>query len=147
VLAALVCTWAAGICSLLPATHTNRSRPPMFRIDPAPTFSCEVRLSRPDADAPVVLKGVFRHQTQRGLDAWSRSVERAVLEGGQSPDQAVLDALAQVVVDLAPLSDADGKLLAYSTDVLAQLLDNFPSAAAEISAQYRRRLADARAKN
>ena len=120
----------------------------MFKIVPAPEFTCQVLLSRPDDELPVKLQARFRHKTQRQLDAWFAAVQRKVMEAGATDtDLAVVDAIHEVLVDLGPLADGEGHLVPYSREVLAQLIDNFPAATPELARQYRQRLTDARLGN
>lgn len=118
----------------------------MFKIVPAPEFTCQVLLSRPDDDRPVKLQARFRHKSQRQLDAWFAAAQKQVVDNGDT-NTAVVNALHEVLVDLSPLADAEGRPVAYSREVLAQLIDSFPAAAPELTQQYRQRLTDARLGN
>lgn len=118
----------------------------MFKLTPVAIFACGVMLSRPESDRPIALRARFRHKTQTELEAWSRSVEAAVLDGAAATEsgELVFKALDEVIVDLAPLADERGDLVPYSSEVLRQLLAAFPSAATELASQYRRRLIEPR---
>ena len=111
----------------------------MFKIVAAPTFTCAVRLSRPDADAPVEIEVTWRHKNLEQLAAW-----RAAAAAGGMADVDILD---QVMVGWTRVLDEADKPLDYSREALAVLLSNFPAASQELYAAYVKRLADARAKN
>ena len=110
----------------------------MFKIVADPTFTCEVRLSRPESDTPVPVKITWRHKGARDLTRWLSTVSKA-------DDDAAF--LGQVIADWQGIGDKDGAPLPYSLDALRTLLATFPSAGREMVQAYTGRLTDARAKN
>lgn len=110
----------------------------MFRIDPKPTFSCEVRLSVPGSDVGAPIGVTFRHKGARALQDYFRRAK-------DLPDDATY--LAEVIQDWSGVEDADGAPVPFSFEALAKLLDAFPAAGTELLMVYRRQLQDARAKN
>jgi hypothetical protein len=110
----------------------------MFKIVPAPTFACEVQLSRPDSDTPIAVEITWRHQTVREHAAWVQSATK-------TDDDA--EYLNEVIGGWSRFVDGDGKPVPYSKEALSVLLMQFPSAGRELFLAYHRRLTDARAKN
>lgn len=110
----------------------------MFKIDPAPTFTCPVRLSVPGSDAAVPVTLTFKHKRARELDAW--------LKASRDRENDA-EFLAEVIAGWAGIGDSEGKPVPYSREALELLLDAYPSAGLELLLAYRRQLADARAKN
>jgi hypothetical protein len=110
----------------------------MFKIIASPTFTCAVNISVPGSDKPAQVQVTFKHKTARQLSAWLMSSMERVDD---------VSYLEEVLTDIKPLADADGKPLDYSRDALATLLDQFPASGPELVQAYRRQLADTRAKN
>lgn len=110
----------------------------MFKIIPAPTFTCRVSLSRPDADDPVEIDVTWRHKNRTELAAWRHA--SAKFESDE-------EWLGEVIAGWGRVVNEDGTPLPYSREALGVLLQSFPSAALELLNAYGRRLADARAKN
>lgn len=108
----------------------------MFRITPNPTFTFEVLLSRPDSDKPVPIDITCRHKTTAELADWLNKTA-----------ESDLDMLAEVIVGWGRVLNTDDQPLPFSREALALLLSTFPSASVELYQAYRKRLADARAKN
>lgn len=119
-------------------TTTTHAIVAMFKIVAAPTFTSEVRLSRPDSDDAVAVEVTWRHKGTRELQAWIASA------GDRGSDAEYLD---EVISNWGRFVDGDGKPLAYSREALEVLLATFPSAGRELVQAYYRRLTDARAKN
>ena len=110
----------------------------MFKLVANPTFSCPVHISVPGTDTPATLQVTFKHKTARQLTAW-------LLASVSRTDDATY--LEEVIADIKPLADADGKPTPYSRAALEALLDQFPASGPELVQAYRKQLADARAKN
>jgi hypothetical protein len=110
----------------------------MFKLIPNPTFTCDVNLSVPGTTVPAKIRLTFRHKTSRQLAAWTAEA------GAHSDDASYLD---QVIESWMGVEGEGGALVAYSREALAQLLDAYPAAGAELFMAYRRQLQDARAKN
>lgn len=123
----------ADVCSTVRSTVAA-----MFKIIAAPTFTCDVRLSRPDADEAVLISCTWRHKGTRELQQW-------LAGGADAADEAAF--LDQVLADWSRVVDADGRPVPYGREALAALLATFPSAGRELVQAYYRRLTDARAKN
>jgi hypothetical protein len=110
----------------------------MFKIIANPTFTCAVNLSVPGLDKPLAVQMTFRHKTTRGLNAW---LDKSLT----AEDEATY--LDEVLEGWQGVAGPDDQPLAYSKAALAQLLDQYPSAGAEIVRAYHHQLRDARAKN
>ncbi|MDD5297669.1 MAG: phage tail assembly chaperone [Rhodocyclaceae bacterium] len=110
----------------------------MFKINPAPTFSAPVSLTVPGQDESATLDITFQHKGKQALSAWIK----AAVEG-----RADLDSLTEVVAGWDGVSDDAGNPLPFSPEALATLLDQYPAAAGEFYAAYRKALTESRAKN
>ena len=110
----------------------------MFKINPAPTFTCPVAISVPGSEQPQTLTLTFRHKGLRELEAWrARAAEKA----------SDTEYLAEVIEGWSGVFDGNDLAVPYTRESLAALLDAFPSASVEIFIAYVRQLRDARAKN
>ena len=109
----------------------------MFKIDPSPTFTANVKLTVPGQDVPALVAFEFRHQGRAALKAW---LDRAAGE----TDAALL---GDVIAGWQDVADAKGAPLAYGAKPLAALLDAYPAAGAEIFHGYLAALTESRAKN
>lgn len=110
----------------------------MFKINPNPTFECDVLISVPGSDNPQALRVTFRHKGLRDLEAWrAKATEKP-------SDSEYLD---EVIAGWSGVFGPDEKPVPYSIESLAMLLDAYPSASVEIFIAYVRQLRDARAKN
>lgn len=108
----------------------------MFRLTPNPTFTADVKVTVPGADAQAVLTLTFRHKGRKALKAW--------IEGAaERPDAEFLD---EVIESWRGVETATGAV-AYSRETLAELLDAYPAAGGEIFDAYLRALTRAREKN
>lgn len=103
----------------------------MFKLDPSPTFKIKVKIPVP-GDKSAALEVEFRHKTKKELQ---RYLEEAA--GGRDDVQA----LDEIIVGWSGLEEA------YSKDVLARLLDNYPGSAGAILGTYAKELGDARLGN
>lgn len=110
----------------------------MFKIIANPTFTCAVNLSVPGLEKAMPVQMTFKHKTTRALNAW---LDKALT----AEDEAAY--LDEVLEGWQGVAGADDQPLPYSKAALAQLLDQFPSAGAEIVRAYHHQLRDARAKN
>lgn len=98
----------------------------MFCIDPAPTFDCEVEVSMPGG-VTGLLPLTFRHRTIRQV----QDLQARMAADGLT-DAQILGEL----VEAWQVKRADGSDVPYSSDALAELLDNFPAAGPEIYRGY-----------
>lgn len=103
----------------------------MFKLNPNPTFKAKAQITVPGEAKPVAIEVTFKHLTRTKIKAYFEGLE------GKSD----ADALGEILVGWSGV-DED-----YSPEALAELLDNYPSAAAELFDCFRRELLEARAKN
>lgn len=104
----------------------------MFRLQPDPTFKARVSLSVPGHAKKAEIGIEFRHLSRSQIEAFFESCR-----GGRTD----ADALGEIIVGW---SDVD---TAYSSEALAQLVDNYPLAAQELFDAFRREALQAREKN
>lgn len=98
----------------------------MFCIDPAPTFDAEVEVSMPGG-VTALLALTFRHRTIRQVqDLQVRMAAESLA------DAQILGEL----IEAWQVTRADGTDVPYSSQALAELLDNFPAAGPEIYRGY-----------
>lgn len=132
----------------------------MFRIDSTPTFTADVRVSVPGADAPAVLTLTFRHKGAKALKAWIESAiepkgtllsrlinvifRRQAATTGAERDAAFLGA---VIDGWRDVETHAGAPVPYGPEALAQLLDAYPAAGGEIFNAYLAALTRGREKN
>lgn len=98
----------------------------MFCINPSPTFTCEVPLSRAGVNAPIDVSVTYRYKNRDQLAAW-------IARSGKVEDVQLLD---EVIDNWAGMQDADGNPVAYSVTSLSTLLANFTPARGELFAAY-----------
>lgn len=110
----------------------------MFKLNPAPTFVAQVPLSVPGKAEPVPLSITFKHKGKEALYLWLESARE------QSDDHATL---SSVIDGWSGLLDEAGGPVPYSADNLQRLLDNYPSAAAELFRSYTKELSESKRKN
>ncbi|MDP2808639.1 MAG: phage tail assembly chaperone [Rhodocyclaceae bacterium] len=103
----------------------------VFKLKPNPTFKARVPVSVPGEAVSPEIVVEFRALGKKAVVDYFRSL------GGKSDAEA----LAGIVVGWEGV-DAD-----YSAETLAQLLDNYPAAAADLFEAYRRELLEAKRKN
>jgi len=103
----------------------------MFKLQPNPTFKAKVSITIPGQDKPALVEMEFRHM--------SREAVKGFFESAAGKTDA--EALADIVVGWSGVDQA------YTSEALAVLLDNYPSAAGGIFEAFRRELFEARAKN
>lgn len=116
----------------------------MFRIDPAPIFAAEVRLTVPGAAECATITVTWRHKGRRALRAWLAPDAPAA---GQPPESTDAQWLGEAIADWSGPQDEHGQPVAYSPDALAALLDAYPAAAGELRDAYLSALTQSRAKN
>ena len=114
----------------------------MFKINPNPTFAATLALVVPGGGVQP-LDVVFRHKGRRELDEFVKRPSKAAEQGAPLSDA---EYLAEVVARL-DVCDDQGQPLPYTDDVLAQLLEAYPSAGRQIFDGYLAALTEARAKN
>jgi hypothetical protein len=120
----------------------------MFRIVPNPTFTTDVPLSVPGSDTPVTIKITFRHKTRAQLAAYQqRAVELALQADAADAQEQFAAYVAEVVDGWIGVVGADDKALPYTPANLAQLVQAYPAAGAEIVRRYSQQLSHARAGN
>lgn len=105
----------------------------MFNIDPSPTFTVAVPLSRPGLAQPLEVQVTFRHKNRIQAAAWVLAASMA--EAKDDEDQ-LLNLLAEVVADWSGVLDAEGNAMAYSASALARLLTNYTPARGELYRAY-----------
>lgn len=110
----------------------------MFNIDPAPTFTADVPLSRPGLAEPLAVRVTFKHKNRVELAAFVAAYT------GKTDD---VETLNQVIVSWAGFIDAEGKDVPYSTASLSKLLTNYTPARGELFKAYLSELTDAKRKN
>jgi hypothetical protein len=109
----------------------------MFKINPSPTFTADVKVSVPGQDAPALLTLTFRHKGRKALNAW--------VDGAQQGDDVQL--LDQVIESWRGVVDEQGAPVPYGAAALASLLDDYPASGGEIFSAYVKELTGARGKN
>lgn len=102
-----------------------------LKLQPNPTFDCQVSISVPGQEQKEAIGVTFRHLSRTGL--------REYLEGLASKTDA--EGLASIVVGWTGIDEP------FSKEALGRLLDNYPASSGEIFETYRRELLEARAKN
>ncbi len=112
----------------------------MFKIVPNPTFVAEARITVPGADAGL-LKIEWRHQCRAALKAWMESTSA---KGDGDALHAVIASWSEVV-DV--LGDPVNYIRSALADLLADLLDAYPTAASELFQAYIDALTESRLGN
>ena len=108
----------------------------MFALQPNPTFKSEITIPVPGGgEGKITFE--FRHKSRPALKTFFDGF--AEVEG--QPAKEDIDALGEIV---AGWEGVDGE---YSREALAQLLDNYPRAAASILAGYSSAMFEAKEKN
>lgn len=108
----------------------------MFKIDPAPTFECDVALTLPGKQQTATLPLTFRHKTKRELAAFLNPAK----------PRTDIELLSEIIVGWG-VENAQEQPVKYSAEALEHLLDQYPSAALQIHEAYVRELSEARRKN
>lgn len=108
----------------------------MFKINPSPTFTCQVQLTVPGQAELASIEVEFRHMSRPALKAW--------LEGGETKSE--LEFVGAAIAGWNGIADDDGELT-YSESSLERLLNNYPAAAGELVNAYLRALKESRIKN
>lgn len=120
----------------------------MFRINPRPTFTCDVPLSVPGADKPGKVTITFRHMDRRALAAYQRrAIDLAITADQEDAQERYTAYVAEIVDGWAGVLDADDKPVPYSAEALGRLLAAFPASGPEIVRHYAYQLGHARAGN
>jgi hypothetical protein len=102
-----------------------------FKLQPNPTFKALVSLSVPGAAEPSQIEVEFRHLGKKAAEVYFR-------EAAAKPD---VQGIGGLIVGW------EGVDAPYSTEALAQLLENYATAGIEIVDAYRRELFEAKLKN
>lgn len=103
----------------------------MFKLQPNPTFKAQVGIAVAGQDKPAEIEVEYKYLGKSRLKSYFEALD------GKSDAEA----LAEIMVGWAGI-DAD-----YSPAALATLLDNYPTAAADLFEAFRRELLEARRKN
>jgi len=120
----------------------------MFCIVPNPTFTCDVPLSVPGSDKSISIKITFKHKNRAELAAYqARAVDVAMQADAPDAQEQFAAYVAEVVDGWIGVVGADSKPLPYTPANLAQLIQAFPAAGAEIVRRYAQQLGHARAGN
>jgi Phage tail assembly chaperone len=107
----------------------------MFRLQPNPTFTAEVKISTPQGVVPLKLE--FKHMGKKALGEWTEASKG-------KPD---IEVLGPVVSGWSDVFDCNGEPVPFSYDALAQLLGDYSPAAREIFMAYVLALTESRSKN
>lgn len=102
-----------------------------LKLQPNPTFTATADISVPGQERPAKITVTFRHLSRNKLKDFF-----AGLEG--KPDT---ESLAEIITGW------DGVDEKFSPEALAEFLDNYPTAAAELYESFRKNLLESRAKN
>lgn len=108
----------------------------MFRLIPNPTFVVAVPLTVPGSER-LLVNFTFRHKSKAALKDWVARVN-----GSTS-----VSVLAEVVADWSGVEDGEGKPVPFSSEALATMVDNYPTAGREIFDAYFAELTESRTKN
>jgi hypothetical protein len=120
----------------------------MFKIVPSPTFTCDVPLSVPGSDKPISIKITYRHKSRAELAAYqARAIDLAIEADAADAQEQFAAYVAEVVDGWIGIVGADDKPLPYTPANLAQLIQAYPAAGAEIVRRYAQQLGHARAGN
>lgn len=120
-------------------THKHKQKP-MFKINPAPTFTREVKITVPGQDEPGILKLQFKYMDREQRLAWQKGLE------GRTDDDVIPEIVTgwfEVVDD----SQDPPVPVPYSADALRQVLRSYEGSATEIYQAWLTGLTESRAKN
>jgi hypothetical protein len=109
----------------------------MFKIDPDPTFTAPVPLSRPGVSDPINVLVTFRHKNRDALTTW-------LAKKGKVDD---VELLGEVIEKWSGLQTAEGEEVAFSATTLSTLLANYTPARHELFRSYLNELTDSKRKN
>lgn len=117
----------------------------MFNIDPSPTFTADVPLSRPGLSEPLNVQVTFRYKNRLEMAAWvaTRKDAKDLVQEHQDD----VEMLGNVMVGWSGLIDDKGEEVPYSATNLSKLLVNFTPARGELFRAYVHELTDAKRKN
>lgn len=107
----------------------------MFNLNPSPTFKAKVPLSVPGMAQPLEVEFTFKHKTRTAVEKWA--TEYVANPGA--------DTLGEVIADWS--LKRDGEAVPYSHSALAELIEAYIPARAEISDAYLNELTRAKRKN
>jgi hypothetical protein len=110
----------------------------MFKICAAPVFEFPVKLTVPGQSSPGEITVTFRHKSQSELSAWLASARDG---------RGDLSALVEVVEGWDGVEDQEGKVIAYTSESLGVLIDQYHPAAGELFNGYLKGLTESRVKN
>lgn len=105
----------------------------MLKLIPNPTFIAPVDISVPGQAQPAQIEVEFKYMKRKQAGDWFARLQ------SEPTDDA--SALAEVIVSWKWV-DID-----YSQDALAELLENYPSAARDIFMAFSRELTESKVKN
>jgi hypothetical protein len=110
----------------------------VLKINPAPTFALDAKLTVPGAAELATLALTVRHKGRDALKAW--------LEGSatQASDATLL---GSVIVSWSGVLDTEGAEVPFSQTALEKVLDAYPAARDELFSQYLQALTESRRKN
>jgi len=109
----------------------------MIKLNPAPTFEADIRLTVPGAAEPVEVKMTLRHMALDKIDAWY----------AKNKDRKPVDALDEIIAGWSGVIGDDGQEVPYSREALATLTNNYAAATSEIILGWQRALTESRVKN
>lgn len=96
----------------------------MFVLKPNPTFESFVSIGTPQGT--VKLKLEFRHKDKPTVAAWVKA----------AAEKPATEVLPQIIVGWHDVADKDGVAVPYSTEALAQLLNDYHAAGDAIFTHY-----------
>lgn len=107
----------------------------MFKLQPNPTFSAEVKISTPQGVVPLKLE--FKHLSKKALGEWGNSLDA----------KSQIEMLTDVVVGWSDVFDCNGEPVPFSAEALACLIDMYTPAGDEIGIAYVKALTESKSKN
>lgn len=113
----------------------DRHNAPLFTFAPAPDFWAQARLTIPGHDKPAPFAVRWRPLGRKALRAWIARV-------GEDPETALHDVMSGWVV-----VDETGRDIALDAGSLAEFLDAYPLAGAELARQYMESMHESRLGN
>ena len=109
----------------------------MFKINPHPNFTADVKVPVPGADKPAVLTLTFKHMGRAAVKTWLAN----------SAGLGDLELLSQVIESWRGVEADNGAPVPYSPSTLATLLDAYAGAGNAIFDAYLAELSGGREKN
>ena len=115
-----------------------------MKLNPAPVFRSDVKLTVPGESGPATVGITWRHKCRADLNSWLGKPLDMASRGEDLSDE---DYLGEVIADWAGIADDGGQPVAYSIDALRSLLSAYLPAGAELRDAYVRALTESRSGN